>query len=162
MKNKAPRIICPKCGKEGILRSQYMRCGKKNCKCMLGRLHGPYPFVEHHQGYDKRRHHSTWHRCFLSKKALQERHWRRIIGLLSSRNPTATSAFPLLAMHAKEAIGRALRKLLCGLTTKPFKLILFANLCCFQHLLCAWTSSAPQSETTSSTCGVAPETATTG
>jgi hypothetical protein len=71
-------------------------------------------------------------------------------------------SLPPLAMHAKEAIGRALRKLLCGLTTKPFKLILFANLCCFQHLLCAWTSSAPQSETTSSTCGVAPETATTG
>lgn len=37
-------------------------------------------------------------------------------------------SLPPLAMHAKEATGRVLRKLLCGLITKPFKRILFVSL----------------------------------
>ena len=26
----------------GVLVSEYVRCGKKNCKCNIGQLHGPY------------------------------------------------------------------------------------------------------------------------
>jgi hypothetical protein len=83
-KVRAPKITCPVCGREGYLRSQYMRCGKPNCKCARGQLHGPYPFVEHYLGYDtsKRRHKSE--RCYLSKKRLQEQEWRRIVALLSA------------------------------------------------------------------------------
>ena len=83
-KGKAPKITCPKCGREGRLRRQYKQCGKANCKCASGQLHGPYPFVEHYLGYnaEKRRHRSE--RCHLSKKKLQEQEWRRIVALLGA------------------------------------------------------------------------------
>jgi hypothetical protein len=39
---------CPKCGDPGFLVKKYRRCGKPNCKCATGSLHGPYWTVQHH------------------------------------------------------------------------------------------------------------------
>ncbi len=44
MKNKSKKML-PKITPEqiaGTVHEQYVQCGKKNCKCSRGELHGPY------------------------------------------------------------------------------------------------------------------------
>lgn len=41
--------------RSGTVHQQYVRCGKKTCKCSHGELHGPYfyHFVRHHRKLKK-------------------------------------------------------------------------------------------------------------
>jgi len=78
---------CPVCGEPGTIHLRWQRCGKPNCKCARGELHGPYPEVNHAVG---------WHidqngkgvcddyRCYVSKKALAAKENARIRFLIAT------------------------------------------------------------------------------
>ncbi len=35
--------------------SEYVRCGKRNCRCLMGQLHGPYWYLYGRIGREQRR-----------------------------------------------------------------------------------------------------------
>ena len=39
---------------DGSLSRRYVRCGRKNCRCQNGNLHGPYVYVRVYRGGERR------------------------------------------------------------------------------------------------------------
>ena len=74
---------CPRCGRPGFAYVKLVRCGKENCRCARGRLHGPYLVVKHYTGYDRVRDQGITRTCHIGRRkelTLGER--RRIAMLL--------------------------------------------------------------------------------
>src|ERR1044071_5229395 len=46
-----PKILSGK----GTLEVRYVKCGRSNCKCARGELHGPYTYVRTYRGGKRRR-----------------------------------------------------------------------------------------------------------
>jgi hypothetical protein len=78
---------CPVCNEPGTIHLRWQRCGKPNCKCASGQLHGPYAEVNHIwcSSYDRngRKVYET-SRCYVSKKVLAAKENARIRYLIAT------------------------------------------------------------------------------
>jgi hypothetical protein len=45
-----------------------MRCGKRNCRCIQGQLHGPYLIVKHYAGYNSVSNQRITRTCYIGKR----------------------------------------------------------------------------------------------
>jgi hypothetical protein len=49
--SQSPAKILPL---DGSVSRRYIRCGRKNCRCQNGELHGPYVYVQVYRGGERR------------------------------------------------------------------------------------------------------------
>jgi hypothetical protein len=82
---------------QGSLEARYVRCGRSNCKCAKGELHGPY-YLRRWQRYGKRRSKyvkkheisATFEACLAFKRDRQET--REIIRSINNAGNTILQA----------------------------------------------------------------------
>ena len=71
------RQMMPKIGRSpGVLRAELRTCGKPNCRCARGQLHGPYLYRRWREGGRQRRTYLKPDQVVRVRAALDE--WRRL------------------------------------------------------------------------------------